>query len=106
MWIGLSDGFECVCWRLLVPKKESVTIERKTIVPKVQGRIHLFLIIENLHIKQVTHSLVVIQVEIVIHTVVGREAQQGEDCRDKNKNQINAGAPEQTERDSSWTVRN
>lgn len=56
----------------------------------------LFLIIQNLNIKQVTHSLVVIQVEIVIHTVVGREAQQGEDCRNENK--ISAGAAVQTKR--------
>lgn len=52
---------------------------------KTHRRIELFLIIQNLNIKQVTHSLVVIEVEIVIHTGVGREAQQGEDCRNKNK---------------------
>lgn len=52
---------------------------------KVHGRIWLFLIIQDLNIKQIAHSLVVIQVKIVIHTRVGREAQQGEDCRKKNK---------------------
>lgn len=90
-----SDGFQCVCWHLSVAMIWCYHGVEDSCA-KVQRRIHLFLIIENMNIKQVTHSLVVIQVEIVIHTVVGREAQQGEDCR--HKKQINAGAAVQTKR--------
>lgn len=75
--------FECR-WRLLVAILRTVTME-KTICAKPDRRIEPFLIVQNLNIKQVAHSLVVIEVEIVIHTRVGREAQQGEDCRNKNK---------------------
>lgn len=71
-----------------------------TTVPKSTEEI-LFLIIQNMNIEQVAHSLVVIEVEIVIHARVGREAQQGEDCRNENK-LVQVQACKQ--RDSSMTV--